>query len=93
VANPLGLQVERTGDMLDIAWNSNSASAVNSTGGSLTIRDGDEVKRLGLDAAEIRTGHLYYRPRNADLDIRLEVGAENGATATESVRLVGAPKS
>jgi len=91
VGNPLGLQVDRTGDMLDILWDRNSVSASNSNGGSLTIRDGDEVKHLGLDAGEIRTGHLYYRPRHGDLDIRLEVAAENGGTATESVRLVGAP--
>ncbi len=91
VSNPLGLQVDRTGAILDILWDRTSATAVNSNGGSVTIRDGDQVKRVGLDPGEIRTGHLYYRPRNADLDIRLEVAVENGGTATESVRLVGAP--
>ena len=91
VSNPLGLQVDRTGAILDILWDRTSATAVNSNGGAVTIRDGDQVKRVGLDPREIRTGHLYYRPRNADLDIRLEVAVENGGTATESVRLVGAP--
>jgi Mrp family chromosome partitioning ATPase len=90
ISNPLGLQVDRAGAMLDIVWDRTSALAANSNGGSVTIRDGDLVKRVPLNPGEIRTGHIYYGPRSADLDIRLEVAVEDGGTATESVRVVGA---
>ncbi len=90
ISNPLGLQVDRAGAMLDIVWDRTSAIAENSNGGSVTIRDGDLVKRVPLNPGEIRTGHIYYGPRSADIDIRLEVAVEDGGTASESVRVVGA---
>lgn len=90
VSNPLGLQVDRNGGMLDILWDRTSATAENSNGGVVTIHDGDRVKRVRLDPGEIRTGHIYYRPRSAALDIRLEVAVEDGGTASESVLVVGA---
>jgi len=93
VSNPLGLQVDRTGGMLDILWDRTSATAENSNGGVVTIHDGDRVKRVRLDPGEIRTGHIYYRPRSAALDIRLEVAVEDGGTASESVLVVNAPTS
>jgi Mrp family chromosome partitioning ATPase len=90
ISNPLGLQVERAGAMLDIVWDRTSAIAENSNGGSVTIRDGDLVKRVPLNPGEIRTGHIYYGPQSADLEIRLEVAAEDGGKASESVRVLGA---
>jgi len=91
ISNPLGLQVDRNGGMLDILWDRTSATAENSNGGVVTIHDGDRVKRVRLDPGEIRTGHIYYRPRSAALDIRLEVAVEDGGTASESVLVVSAP--
>ena len=91
VSNPLGLQVDRTGGMLDILWDRTSSTAENSNGGVVTIHDGGRVKRVRLDPGEIRTGHIYYRPRSAALDIRLEVAVEDGGTASESVLVVNAP--
>ncbi len=91
VSNPLGLQVDRGQGLLNIVWDCTSATALNSQGGHMTIRDGELVKQIALDPVTIRTGHLYYLPRSSDLGFRLEVAAEGGATASESVRLVGAP--
>jgi Mrp family chromosome partitioning ATPase len=91
VSNPLGLKVDRTGGMLDIVWDRNSSTAMNSKGGVVTIHDGGIEKRIVLDPGEIRSGHIYYGPRSADLDVRLEVAVENGGTASESVLVVGAP--
>ncbi len=91
MSNPLGLEVDRTGSMLNIVWDRTSDTAVNSNGGVVTIHDGDRVKRVSLDPGEIRTGHIYYRPRTTALDIRLEVAEENGGTASESVLVVGPP--
>jgi hypothetical protein len=91
VSNPLGLQVERNGGLLEIAWDRASATAINSQGGFMTIRDGRQLKQLYLDPAEIRTGHLYYGPKTSDVGIRLEVRAEDGENESESIRVLGAP--
>jgi hypothetical protein len=91
VSNPLGLQVDAGQGLLNIVWDRTSAAAMNSKGGYITIRDGELVKQVPLDNATIRTGHLYYSPRSTDLGFRLEVAAEDGATASESVRVIGPP--
>jgi hypothetical protein len=91
IADSIGLQVHGDGQLLNIAWDRGSATALNSNGGYMTIRDGDLVKLVRLDPFEIRTGHIYYAPRNADLGIRLEMAAEDGDTASESIRVVGPP--
>jgi hypothetical protein len=91
VANPIGLQVDSAGGLLEIAWDPISVAAMTSSGGFLTIRDGNLLKEVHLDSGEIRSGHLYYGPRNPDLGIRLEVARDDGATASESIRVVGPP--
>jgi hypothetical protein len=91
VANPIGLQVDSAGGLLEIAWDPISVAAMTSSGGFLTIRDGNLLKEVRLDSGEIRSGHLYYGPRNPDLGIRLEVARDDGSTARESVRVVGPP--
>ena len=87
----IGLEVHGDGEVLNIAWDQGSATALNSNGGYLTIRDGDLVKVVRLDPGEIRNGHIYYSPRNADLGIRLEMAAEDGDSASETIRVVGPP--
>jgi hypothetical protein len=91
IVKSIGLEVHGDGQLLNIAWDRGSATALNSNGGFMTIRDGDLVKLVRLDPLEIRTGHIYYAPRNGDLGIRLEMAAEDGDTASESVRVVGPP--
>ena len=91
VANPIGLQVDSAGGLLEIAWDPISVAAMTSSGGFLTIRDGNLLKEVHLDSGEIRSGHLYYGPRNPDLGIRLEVARDDGAMASESIRVVGPP--
>jgi hypothetical protein len=86
-----GLEVHSDGQLLDITWDRRSASALNSSGGYMTIRDGDLVKVVRLEAGEIRTGHIYYVPRNADLGVRLEMASADGDTTSETVRVVGPP--
>ena len=86
-----GLEVHSDGQLLDITWDRRSASALNSSGGYMTIRDGDLVKVVRLEAGEIRTGHIYYAPRNADLGVRLEMASADGDTTSETVRVVGPP--
>jgi hypothetical protein len=88
-ASALGLQVDLHGRLLEILWNRDSVAAVHSQEGYMMIRDGNRVRPVSLDPAEIRSGHLYYRPRNADLGIRLEVVAKDGETSAESIQIVG----
>ncbi len=91
IANSIGLEVHSDGELLNIAWDRGSDTALNSNGGYVTIRDGDLVKVVRLEPGEIRNGHIYYAPRNADLGIRLEMAAEDGDSATETIRIVGPP--
>jgi hypothetical protein len=86
-----GLEVHSDGQLLNITWDRRSATALNSSGGYMTIRDGDLVKVVRLEAGEIRTGRLYYAPRNADLGVRLEMASDDGDSASETVRVVGPP--
>jgi hypothetical protein len=91
VSNPIRLQVDRAGGLLEIVWDPTLATAMTSRGGFLTIRDGSLLKAVHLDSVEMQSGHVYYGPRSADLGIRMEVALEDGETASESVRVVGAP--
>jgi len=93
VSNPVGLQVESNGGLLDIVWDRASGAAVHARGGYLTIRDGNLLKEVRLDSGEILTGHIYYGPRSNDLGIRLEMPQENGDTVSESIRVVGPPQA
>jgi len=86
-----GLEVHSEGRLLNVTWDRRSATALNSSGGYMTIRDGDLVKVVRLDAGEIRTGHIYYAPRNADLGVRLQMASADGDSASETVRVVGPP--
>jgi hypothetical protein len=90
-APPIGLHVDMDDGLLNIYWDRGSVLAMKSTGGFLTIRDGDLLKEVPLDSEEIRTGHIYYGARSDDLGIRLEVAREDGLLASESVRVVGPP--
>lgn len=91
VVSPIGLEVNNREGMLDVEWNRASTNALNSRHGFLVIRDGNLVKAVPLDSMEIRTGHVYYQPRTADLGFRLEFAEDDGGTASESIRVIGAP--
>jgi len=93
VSNPVGLEVETNGGLLNITWDGTSATAIHARGGYLTIRDGSLLKEVSLDSGEVRTGHIYYESRNSDLGIRLEMPQDSGQTVSESIRVVGPPPS
>jgi hypothetical protein len=90
VSNPLGLRVDSNGKLLEISWNGTAATATTEEA-YVIIRDGAAVNPLRLSADQLRSGHIYYGPRNADLDIGLQVMAPSGETSVESVRVVGVP--
>jgi hypothetical protein len=90
ISIPIGLEAHVDGKLLEIAWNRESEEAANVQNGFVTIRDGRLVTRVRLEPEEIRAGHIYYEPRDGDLAIRLEIRAENGESATESLRVLGA---
>lgn len=91
ISNPLGLEVNSRGDLLEIAWDRASSTAMNSQGGFLTIRDGKLVEAIQLNSLEIKTGHVYYEPRSTDLGIRLELAQGDGGPTAESIRVIGPP--
>ncbi len=89
LSNLIGLHVDNSGRLLNISWDRASSIAMNSKAGFLTIRDGSLLSEVRLDSTEVRTGHIYYRPRSEDLGIRLEVTGDDGGMASESVRVLG----
>ena len=91
VSNPVGLEVESNGGLLNIMWDGTSASALHARGGSLTIRDGNLLKEVSLDPNDIRAGHIYYEAHGSDLGIRLEMPQDTGLMSSESIRVVGPP--
>jgi len=93
VSNPVGLEVESNGGLLNIVWDGTSANAMHARGGYLTIRDGSLLKEVSLDSNELRARHIYYGPRSSDLGIRLEMPQDSGLTVSESIRVVGPPPS
>lgn len=90
-SSPIGLQVNRSGELLEIVWNRASDAVIQSQVGFLTIRDGQGVKAVQLDPLEIRSGHVYYEPQTADLGIRLELAQNDGRTASDSIRILAPP--
>lgn len=91
LSNPVNLRVRRDGDLLEVNWNGASPEIMNSFGGVITIRAGNRLKALQLDASEMRTGRIYLQTRSQDLGIRLEITTGDGTRPTESVRVVGPP--
>jgi hypothetical protein len=91
ISDSIHLQVNSAGGLLEIHWDPTSAVATTSRSGFLTIRDGSHRKEVHLDSADIRSGHIYYGSKTADVGIRLELARENGGTDSESIGVAGPP--
>ena len=82
------LNVAFAGNSLRLSWNGRISRSAD--GAVLWIKDGAETRRLELDSKQLNAGSLVYRPRNSDVEFRLETHSP-GANMTESVRAIGGP--
>lgn len=85
-----GLEAERQGGDLKLAWNRASAAISNATSAVLSIQDGDARRTIPLQAAQVRGGSILYTPVSDQVQMELAVVSPSGNSA-ESV-LVLLPK-
>jgi hypothetical protein len=81
------LRVERRGNYLHVSWNRNAPSVLRAQSGTLRITDGVETRELPLDAEQVRTGSLAYRPVTKDVGFRLDL-VDARTTVSESLRVI-----
>ena len=81
------LRVERRGSYLRVNWNRNAPSVLRAQSGALRITDGAETRELPLDAEQVRTGSLAYRPVTGDVSFRFDL-VDGRTTVSESLRVI-----
>ncbi len=84
----LGLQVVRKTDHLLLTWNRNALEVVSARRAVLLIRDGSQQKEFDIDAAQLRTGSIFYTPASGDVQFRLEVFVDDNRSLAESIRVL-----
>lgn len=88
----LRLRVEGQGDRLLLSWNRNSPVVRSANEGVLHIDDGPQHRDVRLDMGEVENGLVLYRPASGDVTFRLEVRGQQGASTSESIRVLDASK-
>jgi hypothetical protein len=84
------LSVAPSGDSsLHVRWDRAAQAIQEATGGTLYIRDGDNEKKVTLDAAQLHNGSVVYRRATNAVTFRLEVTPNARASLTESVQYKG----
>jgi len=84
----LELHVEDQGDRLLVRWNRRSLMARSATGGLLQIDDGSQHRDVPLDSEQVADGAVLYRPGSGDVTFRLTIHGAQGATVSESMRVL-----
>ena len=80
---PLRLKVDRTGDKLQVTWDTQSKIITTAKAGILWIEDGAAESRFDLDGNQLRAGGASYKPLNRQVRFRLEVNSDTARITTE----------
>lgn len=86
----LGLQVERRGSDVSVAWDRAVGSLPGVEAGIMSITDGSANREIALSPEQLRGGQIVYRPLSANVEFRLTVGGAKRQNLTEAVRVLGA---
>lgn len=81
-ANDLSLEVQPSGDSLEVRWNPDATAVRQASHGMLHITEGGLRKSVALDTDQLRTGFVNYRGVPQSATVMLEVSQ----TARHSVR-------
>jgi protein TonB len=87
VAGPLGLKVVSSDKDFEISWDRQSPVVTQSSGGTLTIRDGGLTRTVLIAPAQLREGRIQYTPLFDDLNFRLEI-SQGARTVAESIQIL-----
>jgi len=83
-AYALRLAVSEHGDNLHLTWDRRAPALRRAQRGILIIADGDETRALELDAAQLRSGSVIYRPLSGSVRFRLELYLTGNRTLSEA---------
>jgi hypothetical protein len=87
VSGPLGLKVVLGDKDFEVSWDRQSPAVMQSSGGTLTIRDGGLSRTVLIPPAQLREGRIQYTPLFDDLNFRLEI-AQGARTVAESIQVL-----
>jgi hypothetical protein len=87
-AHRLGLNVEREGQVLLVAWDRSSQPVHNATHAILHIKDGPQQSQLDLNNQQLGAANVKYWPETQKVTFMLEVYQREGSIS-ESVQVVG----
>jgi hypothetical protein len=85
----LGLNVEREGQVLLVAWDRGSPSLHNASHAILYIKDGPQQSQLDLNSQQLRAANVKYWPETQKVSFMLEVYQGDGSIS-ESAQVTGA---
>jgi len=88
---PLGLKVTSQPHQLEIRWNRAASTITAAAKANMNISEAGVTEAVPFEARELREGYVAYTPKTNDVNIRFEVTAPDGATTTESIRVVAIP--
>jgi hypothetical protein len=85
----LGLNVEREGQVLLVAWDRSSQPVHNASHAILHIKDGPRQSQTDLNSQQLRAANVKYWPETRNVTFMLEVYQGDGSVS-ESVQFAGA---
>src|SRR5262249_8306072 len=86
----LGLRADYQKDSLLIGWNRTAPEVASAASATFRIADGARTRTLNLSARELQNGSILYKPNADEISVELNVTSRQGATTSQSIRIVGA---
>ena len=89
--SPLGLKVASRKQQVDIRWDHECTAIMKADKGIMKVTEGEMSEVIPLDRRDLRDGSVSYLPMTNDVRVRLEVTGPQGASVSESARVVAIP--
>ena len=86
----LGLRADYQKDSLLIGWNRAAPLLASAASATFRIADAGRTRTLDLSARELQNGSIVYKPKADEISVELNVTSRDGATASQSIRIIGA---
>ena len=86
-----GLNINHLGRALRLTWDPHAPALAHASQAILSIRDGENERKLELNSRQLSHGSTLYVPGSDDVEFRLQV-RKGGKETAESIRSVAALK-